>query len=170
MKYSKLYVMHVILDKFPTHIEKTNNKIKEDKFIKINNQAIYNSGLSRFSRNTVMKNLSSYIIRTLKPQFKPSETKTLEFPLNITISICTVINHGSISRRNGNIMWKYPSEDYVPNWDIDNLGVIWGKAILDALVKLKIIPDDNVNYVKSVTYGFIPVEDIEDRQILIEFS
>ena len=152
----------IILEEFPTHIAKTNNKIAPNKMLKINNQAIYNGFISRFTRNIVVNNMKDYV--------KSNISKNLQihnFPVYIEFHIYTVRNHGSISMRNGKVCWKPSKKDYKPNWDIENLATAWIKVICDSLIDLKIIPDDNVEFVKGISYKFIEVEQLQDRKIKI---
>lgn len=154
----------VVLKEFPIHIEKTNNKVASNKFVKINNQSIYNGAINRFTRAVVVNNLHSYVVSCLP------DIKILDFPLKVSIKIKTVINHGSISRRSGKTIWKEPKEDYSPNWDIDNLSVIWIKVIKDSLTLKGIIPDDNVKYIRAGGYSVEFVDDIKDREIIIKIE
>lgn len=153
---------NVRLDKFPTHLPYTKNKKAPDKFVKINNQSIYNGKLNRFSRNNVIGELHRYICKRI-----PKDIKIKQYPISVTFDIHTVINHGSVRKLGENIIWKYPSEEYVATWDIENLATIWIKAGMDSLVKSKVIPDDNVNFINSITYRYYPIEDFEHRYINI---
>lgn len=130
-------------------------------------QSIYNSNLNRFSRNIVMTNLHDYLISQIKPFKSAFLKKGIAYPIKIKIVVHTVINHGSISMRNGKLCWKFPKKTYIPNWDIENLASIWVKAFNDSLVILKMIPDDNINYVNNVEYKFEKVEDLKDRKLEI---
>lgn len=162
--------MIIILNKFPTHIAKTDNKIASNKMIKINNQAIYNGALNRFARNIVMKNLHDYISKNLLLYKHLYKRESHSFPMNIKVIIYTVINHGNISMRSGKLIWKLPEEDYKPNWDIENLASIWIKAINDSLTLTGFIPDDNISYINSISYEYIEVKDFEDRKIEIHLD
>jgi len=158
-------MVKLVLDKFPTHVAYTENKKAPDKYTKVNNQSIYNGKINRFSRNTAVRNLHSYVEGKI-----PSSTKLVNYPLKIKYLIRTVKNHGSISRRNGKIIWKPAKKDYVPTWDIDNLAFLWIKTINDTLTKKGVIIDDNVNYVISGCYEVEFVDDLEDREIIVTFT
>lgn len=158
--------MRITIRQFPTHIAKTKNKVAPDKYIKINNQSIYNSNLNRFARNIVMSNLHAY----LEPIFKPFAGLITDFPVKVTIHIYTVENHGSISRRKGKTIWKPVKVGYIPNWDIENLASIWIKAINDTLTKCEVIPDDNIAYINNINYKYHKVNDIKDRKLIIEIE
>lgn len=162
--------MKIVIEKFPTHIAKTDNKVAANKMIKINNQAIYNSNLNRFARNIVMDNLHKYLEAQISPYKNRFIKSNIDYPISINIQIHTVINHGSISMRSGKLCWKPAKSDYVPNWDIENLASMWIKAINDVLQHLKMIPDDNIKYVNKISYEFVEVKDLEDRKIIIEIS
>lgn len=161
-------MLEFIIKEFPTHIAKTNNKVAPNKMIKINNQAIYNSNLNRFARNIVMSNMHNYIKSQLMP-YKPfiKKSKKQFKSLSIHLEINTVINHGSISMRGNKLNWKKAMGNYVPNWDIENLATIWLKALIDSLVQIGLIPDDNVKYVKKISYEFKEIEMLEDRYFKI---
>lgn len=162
--------MKITINKFPTHIAKTDNKIAQNKYIKINNQSIYNSNLNRFARNIVMKNLHNYLVDIFKPFKSLFHKEKKEYPINICLDIYTVKNHGSISRRKNKIIWKTPKLDYIPNWDIENLSAIWMKAINDSLVKAGFFPDDNIDYVFDIRSRYFEVKDIEDRKLIISIN
>ena len=159
--------MIIIIPEFPTHIARTDNKVAVNKMIKINNQSIYNGGLNRFARNIVMTNMHKYLRKQLKPYVKTWKREKVVFPISIDLTICTVVNHGSISMRSGKICWKYPKEGYEPNWDIENLATIWIKALNDTLTELGFIPDDNIVYIHKISYNFKDVEDLKDRALII---
>lgn len=161
----------VIIPQFITHIAKTDNKKAPNKFIKINNQLIYNSNLNRFARNIVVNNLHEYLIDNINKQI------TCKFdnpPYQISLDIYVPINYGDVARRNLKdkgwaICWKEPDENYKATWDIGNLGELWLKTFEDALQLSDILPNDSVDFVKS--HGpitFYPVKHIEDR--LLEFK
>lgn len=158
--------LRFICKEFPTHVAKTNNKVAPNKMLKINNQAIYNGYINRFTRNIVIGNMHRWLEKALG---KSSSHKldTSLFPVTVTVNIYTVKNHGSISMRSGTVRWKPAKASYKPNWDIDNLATIWIKAICDVLTKEGIIPDDNISYIKGIRYNYFEVEDIKDRKIEI---
>jgi hypothetical protein len=157
----------VIIPQFITHIEKTNNKIASNKFIKINNQLIYNSNLNRFARNIVVINMHNYIISHINKKFQLNK-----YPYQISLNFYAPINYGSISRRfiksekDFKIICKEPSKDYTPNWDIGNYGDIWLKTFADALQIKGCLKDDNVKYIKSIgPTTFIQEDLFENRKL-----
>lgn len=158
--------MIFVLDKFPTHIAYT--KGKNPKFVKINYQNIYNGRVHTFSRAIMIGNLHEYIKGAI-PEGTPIGENLREI-----IEVYTVINHDSISRRKSGedyiIYWKKPVENYIPKWDIENLASIWSKVINDTLQELNYLHDDNITYIKEITYRFIPVEDLDSRKIIIKFE
>ena len=48
------------------------------------------------------------------------------------------------------MIWKKHKPDYKPNWDLDNLAVLWIKIINDTLTQKGIIVDDTVEYVQGL--------------------
>lgn len=153
------------LNRFPTHIEFS--KGKNPRFVKVNYQNIYNGRINEFSRALMVRNLHSFIEGEL-PRGVP-----LGNNLEEEIEIYTVVNHDSISRRKQagvyNILWKPASLDYIPRWDIENLASIWSKVINDTLIELNYLENDTIHYITSIKYNFIPIEDLNDRKILIKF-
>lgn len=159
----------VEIHNFITHIAKTNNKKSPNKFIKINNQLIYNSNLNRFARNIVVTNLHNYLIPYIKEQIPLTFT---DYPYQISLEIHVPINYGDVSRRIDSlgipyICWKEPKEDYVPKWDIGNLGELWLKVFEDSLQLAEVIENDSVGFINI--HGpiiFKRVDTIEDRKLL----
>jgi len=152
------------IKEFPIHVEKTDNKFAPNKFIKINNQSIYNGAINRFTRNTVVKNLHKFILSKLP------DIQIEDYPLKVTVIIRTVMNHGSISRRKGKTIWKKPEADYEPNWDEDNLTGLWVKVIRDSLTLKGMIVDDNVKYIRGGETKIEFVETLEEREMIIKIQ
>lgn len=165
MKNHYLWIM-IILDKFPTHIEKTNNKFAPNKFIKITNQSIYNGALNRFARAIVVNNMHDYIISCI-----PKELTKIDTPCKPIYEFHTVRNHGNIRRlKDGNLSWKKPDDDFEATWDDDNLAFLWMKTIRDAFTKAGLWVDDNVDFVRGGDYDVKFVDHIDDRKIIIKFK
>ena len=156
----------IILDKFPTHIAITNNVKAQNKFMKINNQSIYNGKLHTFSRATAISNMHNYINDAIS---KTSITK-IDYPVQLVVRIYTVINHDCIKRYKDEIHWNAPKADYVPRWDEDNLRSIWEKCIKDCITRAGIWEDDIVTNCRGVDSLVEFVDDIEDRRIEISFK
>lgn len=155
------------IKEFPTHIAKTANKYKENQFIKINGQLIYNSNLSRFQRNIVVKNMHNFIMPLLA-----KDINILESDLTVRLEYNLPINYATVSRRYKKdlfkwiISWKEPAEDYEPTNDIDNIDLIWRKVIIDCL-KQDIIIEDNMKYVRRVISEVNFVDTLDERFIKI---
>lgn len=154
------------IPKFITHIAKTNNVKAPNKYVKINNQSIYNGALNKFSRAIAIDNMHKYIDTYLLKYRGLNLSKNV----NINFKIYTVINHGSISLRKGIICYKPAKANYIPNWDIENLASIWIKAFNDSLTKNNVILDDNVSVITKISYEFIEVKDLDERQIVVEIT
>tara|TARA_R110000851_G_scaffold78000_5_gene172070 strand:+ start:9930 stop:10406 length:477 start_codon:yes stop_codon:yes gene_type:complete len=155
----------ITLNEFPTHMAYTDNKYAPNKMKKLNNQSIYNGALNRFSRATVMKNMHEYITSQI-----PKGSKVTNYPVKVHYLFRTVRNHGSISMRSGKLCWKKPKDDYKSNWDIQNLAMIWMKAVDDACQKAGVIVDDNSDYINGEQFDLEFVENLEDREIIITFT
>ena len=153
---------------FPTHIAKTDNKKAPNTYIKVTNQAIYNGSLNRFARAIAIKNIHEWI----NLQFVNQELPVIKEPVQLQLSIYTVINHGDIRRNNKtqSISWKKPRKDYIPRWDEDNLRTIWEKCIKDCLTKSGVWYDDSVNICRGINSMVYFVDDLDDRRIELEFK
>ena len=153
------------INRFPTHIAYTDNKVKPNKYVKINGQTIYNGKISRFNRNILMRNMHDYLVPFLEGN------KIEDFPIKVCLTIRTVINHGDIQRRADKksggyrIIWNKPDDEYEPTSDLDNIGWIWIKAFNDALKKAGVISDDNFKFINGYSVDFEEVENLDDRQL-----
>src|SRR6056297_1306806 len=160
-------IVKVVIPNFITHIEKTNNKFAPNKFIKVNNQHIYNSNLNRFARNIVIGNMQQYILDNIDKPFILSK-----FPYQISLDFYVPVNYGSVSRRfiksedDYKIIWKEPKKEYESNWDVGNYGDIWLKVFADALQIGNYIKNDNIKYVQSIgPTTFYEVKSITNRKL-----
>ena len=56
------------------------------------------------------------------------------------------------------------------DWDLDNRSYAYKKAIQDTMTSdgINILEDDSVRYVTSISSSFIPIENEEDRKLVIE--
>jgi len=157
----------LVLNKFPIHIAKTDNKVAPNKYIKINNQNIYSGVLNRFARAIAVKNIHKWVNTQLSTQKLPKITS----PVQLQLSIYTVINHGDIRlNKKGDISWKKPSKDYIPRWDEDNLRSLWEKCIKDVLTDTLVWTDDTVDICRGTNSMIYFVNDIEDRKIVLNFK
>lgn len=145
-----------------THIAYTQNKTKADKKMKINGQTIYNGSLNKFKRAIVVENMHYYFNYNIPYEYLNLNLEKVE---SVNYIFHTVINHGSITMRNGIIYWKPAKSDYVPNWDIKNLRDIWEKTGDDSLVLSKVISDDNVGVLSKGSYEFREVKHIDDLEL-----
>jgi Holliday junction resolvase RusA-like endonuclease len=162
--------VEIVIPEFPTHMAKTDNKYAPNKMIKLNNQSIYNGALNRFARAIVMNNMHEYLASHLEPALEEFRKSMVVYPVCIHLEVHTVVNHGSISMRKGKTCWKPAKEDYVPEWDIENLATIWIKALNDTLTKTGFLSDDNIKFVDCVGYKFKPVNDINERKLIIKIE
>jgi len=165
-------IEQVRIKKFITHVAKTSNKFKENKYIKINNNSIYSSNLNRFARNIVMRNLHDYLISSM---VENNLNKLTNPPYQVSLIIYAPINYGDVRRlhRKGEpyLAWNPPKSDYIPTWDIGNLGEIWLKAFEDALQLGGYIENDTIKYISS--HGpitFKPVSSLEERTLIFKIQ
>ena len=146
----------------PTHIRKTANKVKADKYVKINNQLIY-QGVNHFTRAIIVTNLHAHISEEINPEFK--NLKIDSNNIRLLYEFYTVINHSTARKTAKGISWNPAKKDYSPDWDLDNLADLWSKAGNDTLVLEGVIKDDNVGFVKEETTRFIEINELYDARI-----
>ena len=165
-KWVQVIPTKIILDKFPTHIAITNNKVAANKYMKINSQSIYNGKLHTFSRANAVNNMHKYISKCISE----ANVGKINYPVQLVVRIYTVINHDCIKRYKDEIHWNAPKADYVPRWDEDNLRSIWEKCIKDCITKVGIWEDDIVTNCRGIDSLVEFVDNIEDRKIEISFK
>lgn len=158
----------IIIPEFITHVAKTQNKVADDKYVKINNNTIYSGTINRFTRAKVVENLHNYIISYLPKLDIKSLLNDDEKFIRLEFTFKTVINHGSISRRKGVTIWKPVKPNYVPNWDIENLASLWIKVFNDSLIIKGMIKDDSVDLVRTISYTYEECNNLNEREIKLE--
>lgn len=161
------------IPQFITHVAKTKNKQSPNKYIKINNQAIYNGGLNKFARAIAVDNLHNYLIAYIQSWLLPNQL--VHIPYQIALDIHVPINYGDVKRLSKNgvpyLSWKEPDKDYEPRWDIGNLGEIWLKVFEDALQLAGVIENDNVKYItKHGPVCFYEVDHIDKRKLVFKIK
>lgn len=160
MEYTKL-----ILSEFPTHIAKTDNTTKVNKFWKINSQGIYNGAIHRFTRAIVIKNMHTYIFDQLSKQ----DLQRITDPVILKLDIYIPINYATVRLTKKGISWKPPAEDYQATNDEDNVSWIWNKCIKDCLTLLDVWPDDNLMHCRGTSSQVHFIDDLNNRKIEISF-
>jgi hypothetical protein len=147
-----------------SHIAYTQNKNKANRLMKINGQTIYNGAINKFKRAIVVENMHYYFVYNIPEEMcglELTKVKTIEYIFH------TVVNHGNISMRNGERIWKEAKKDYVPNWDVNNLADIWIKTGNDSLTIAKVISDDNAGVINKTIYSCQYVDHIDDLELEI---
>ena len=137
----------------------TNSKdIGKAKYEKISGNSIFFGALNGFNRSQIIDRLKSeYLLPIIDAHPEP----TLNFPIKTKLIIHTIKHHGGIQKRHGKDVYTKSTA-----WDIDNLGMVWSKVILDSLRTKSFIPDDNIDYITNAgETQFEPVEDIEERYL-----
>lgn len=147
----------------PTHIRKTANKIKADKYLKINNQSIYNGNLNHFSRAIVVNHLHEHFAEAIDEKYKNLNISSNN--ISLIYEFHTVLNHGAARKTKAGISWNPPKKTYVPDWDLDNLSDLWTKIGNDTLVLQKVLQDDNVGFVKEEITRFVEIKELFDAKI-----
>lgn len=164
-----MLITTITIPEFITHVAKTQNKVAADKYVKINNNGIYSGAINRFTRAKVVENLHNYII-TFLPKLDIEQVMIDNdlSKLHFSFTFKTVRNHGSISLRKGNIIWKPALKTYIPNWDIENLASIWIKVFNDSMILNKMIKDDSVNILTKISYEYEECNNLNEREIKLE--
>jgi hypothetical protein len=150
--------------RFITHIPQ-NKKT----FIKIGYNKIH-TGMHYSARAALVAAMHGYISDHIP------DNLTIEGPIETHIKVYAPINFGSVKmvvdRTTGRrkIQWKPAAKDYVPNWDISNLAMVWLKCMDDVVINKGILPDDTVKYIQKTTYEFIPVETLDERKLVYELK
>jgi hypothetical protein len=84
------------------------------------------------------------------PFFENLEIKENDLPIKVNYEI-----HGVVYDKNP--------------WDLDNRASIYRKVLQD-IIKTKMIGDDNVLFLTSYEVNFVPIENEEDRKIIVEIT
>ena len=115
--------------------------IGKPKYITINGQALYNARMSPHIRSKVVNSVKDSFIPYMK------DVKKIEnLPVRISLKMYDTIRQA--------------------NWDLDNQW-LYNKCFQDLLVKLEIIPDDDIRYVtKSAAPEFVPVDNESQRKLV----
>jgi len=118
----------------------------------INGQGIYNGNIAQHDRNNMMKQIKAQFAKALKDL--PPLTA---FPIRIRVYVFDTIMDNTYS--NGQ------------DWDMDNRFFPYGKAFADTLKGTGKIPDDNIYYITEPPHAiFVPVEDTQDRKLVIRIE
>ena len=119
----------------------------------------------------MIKEIHSFIESYL-PDLKDLRTNRLEKQYLTKLDIYVPINYGTVSYRKDKatnirrLSWKPPKTDYIPNWDIGNVALIWLKVLDDILKDKGILPNDTISYIKGASYEFHQVDHIDDRKLV----
>ncbi len=168
--------------KFITHVKISNaRRAKKDKsgniinkntvgtpnYKKINSQFIY-SGSPR-TRASVVEAMKKYLSANIVANYDLESLKESFYNKEIRIKclITCPYNYGNGVIMKKGVLTVYPvKKEYIPTWDIGNLGFIWSKCFDDVLKELGLIKDDNVSIVKSTgSIEFIRNDNFEERNI-----
>lgn len=163
---------HTHIFEFPmfiTHVKKNvaKDERKQD-YIKINFNTLHASPHYTI-RQTMMRDLHTYIEENL-----PKDINLLNKQYLTKLDIYIPINYGTVSYRKDKVTnirklsWKPPKINYIPNWDIGNIAIVWLKAIDDVLISKKMLQNDTVSYIKGASYEFHEVSHIDERKIIYQ--
>jgi hypothetical protein len=141
--------------------EVVNDKdVGKSKYIKLSGNSIFFGELNGYTRSSVLERIRE---EYLSPRLDAVVFPEMQFPIKTKCIIHTIPNHGGLRMVNGSVVAAK-----FEKWDIDNLGLVWNKQVIDALVKKNIIPDDGIKYIRNAgETEFIPIEDYGER--FIEF-
>jgi hypothetical protein len=101
---------------------------------------------------------------------------SIQGPIETHLKVYVPINYGTmkmVTNKEDNrkkISWNPPTIDYVPNWDIGNLALIWLKCLDDVLIKKGILPDDTITYLRKTTYEVCLVPTLRERKLVYELK
>lgn len=115
------------------------------KYVQIKGNLFY-SGFSHYSLRT---KIIEAIKDSFRPHFKGKVANT--FPIYLEFVFHDTLR--SVQGKNGN-----------KTQDLDNLSFAYVKSGQDLMTKMKIIPDDNLLYIRKVSYEFI---DSKDKKLII---
>jgi hypothetical protein len=145
---------------FKTHIKQSANKWK-----KINGQSIYTSAHHRV-RHVFMEQIHEYLSFYILRSKEPLDVQH-QVPMEIHVIIYAPINYGDVRRIRGQVNWKPAKEGYKPKWDLDNFAWIWIKGMQDVLQKRNVITDDTIEFIRKVSYEYVPVDTLDERKMLL---
>jgi hypothetical protein len=100
----------------------------------------------------------------------------IQAPVETELILYAPINYGNVKRLKNKetgkpyLNWKPARPDYVPNWDIGNLALVWLKCLDDVLIKKGMLPDDNVKYLKKTSYEFKEVATLKERKLIYKIK
>lgn len=150
--------------KFITHVP-----LSKKKWVKIGYNRIHAS--AHFTvRNAFVAAMHKYIDKHI-----PKDLKIVT-PVKTSLKVYAPVNFGAVKRlkdkKTGKfyINWKPAKDNYVPNWDIGNLALVWLKCLDDMLIKKGIIPEDTIEFIKKTSYEFIEVPTLEERKLVYKIK
>lgn len=144
---------------FITHIPQSKKK-----WVKIGYNKIHSGGHFT-TRNALVGAMHSYLEKHIPQNLE------IETPVETHLIVYVPRNYGSVKRlldRKTNsyfISWNRPKPDYVPNWDIGNLAMIWLKCLDDVLQKRGVIKDDTIQFISKTTYEYVEVDTLKERKL-----
>ena len=125
----------------------TNSRsIGKYKRVTFNMQHVTHGNLTRFARATYFNNIKEYL---LYPALKDIEVIT-EYPLSVVLEIHRCIPEGSTKK-------------YAILPDLDNVGSLFVKSLLDFLQEAGKLPQDNIHYIRKIEYEFIESKLAEEK-------
>lgn len=146
--------------KFITHIPTSKNKA-----IKIGYNQLYSSPHYTV-RSALVNAMHGYIEKNIP------DNLDIKSPLQTHLSICVPVNYGNVKRirdrKTGRykINWKPARDDYKPNWDLDNLAMVWIKCLNDVIKKKGVIKEDTIEFIKKTTYEYVEVKTLDERKLI----
>jgi hypothetical protein len=151
-----------VLPEFPTHVYLTEKK--KTVLRKIGFNKMY-AGMHWSVRLEVMNVLKAFA----SMHIKPSKVRIPE-PVRIHIEYHLLYNYGQVKQdRRGIIIRPISKGPETCDWDLDNLSVLWRKAITDVLVSKHILSADTANIVSGYTEDFVP-SSFENRKIIVTIT
>jgi len=134
-----------MIDSEGNHVVANPRTIGTAKYLTINGQQLYNARMSPHMRSKIVNAVKdSYLpyVKNVKPIKK--------LPVSISLDFYDTVRQA--------------------NWDLDNQW-LYGKCFQDLVVKLGILPDDDIKYItKAGAPRFFPVDTEEERKLIFHIS
>lgn len=159
----ELVPLQFIIPHFPSHVYV--KKQKEQVLIKVGFNLLYATNMHFIERFDIMNMLKGYASLYIKPC-----KVVIPPPVMISISYFNIYNYGMVKKNRKGIIVKPEARGPEScDWDLDNLSVLWRKAITDVLKQRRIIPEDTANIAMCFHEEFIPCE-FDQRKIIVTVS
>lgn len=165
--------MAVHWPKFPTHVRCTDNKIKENRYWKVNGQQIYNGAVGKFKRAVIVISMHEACVPAGMLLRNAARSAGIDLNAHRWGMSCIIRTHAgyasvtrTFSKKHG---WRIKGGDDVrlenATFDVDNAW-IWRKAFTDTCVKdLQMFTTDSVARVFASGDEWREVASLDERSL-----